>query len=382
MFKNRLAVNIFFGVNGFLFANYISRLPAIQRVYGLDNGGIGMLLLFAAIGALFAMPFTGWLIVGNGSRRISALAGLLFCLLVPLIGLMPNVWMLGGLFFVKGLATGTMDVAMNAQAVLVEQAHRRPVMSSFHAIFSAGMMIGAGCGALFTNFQAGLVAHLGVVALISLLLIAWAIRHLLRDGRHAEAGGQSRFRLPDASLVGIGLIAFCCMLGEGAMADWSTNYMLRIAGAKPGFAPIGLAAFSGAMMTARFFGDYVRGRLGDRLLMIYNSILATAGLGLLLLFPYPAVVLIGLFLVGLGLSVIVPIAYSTAGRAPGLSPGVGIGMVTTIGYSGFLFGPPIIGFLADWQNLRVALAFILLLFIMMTVLSVRFRPPGSVQQLV
>jgi predicted MFS family arabinose efflux permease len=381
MFKNRLAVNIFFGVNGFLFAGYISRLPAIQRVYGLDNGGIGMLLLFAAIGALFAMPFTGWLIVGNGSRRISALAGILFCLLVPLIGLMPNVWMLGALFFVKGIATGTMDVAMNAQAVLVEQAHRRPVMSSFHAIFSAGMMIGAGCGALFTNFQAGLAVHLGSVSALSIALIFWAIQHLMRDGRHAEAAGQSRFRLPDASLVGIGLIAFCCMLGEGAMADWSTNYMLRIAGAEPGFAPMGLAAFSGAMMTARFFGDYVRARLGDRLLMIYNSLLATAGLALLLLFPYPVVVLIGLFLVGLGLSVIVPIAYSTAGRAPGLSPGVGIGMVTTIGYSGFLFGPPIIGFLADWQDLRVALAFALLLFIMMTALSVRFRPPGSVQQL-
>ena len=175
MFKNRLAVNIFFGVNGFLFAGYISRLPAIQRVYGLDNGGIGMLLLFAAIGALFAMPFTGWLIVGNGSRRISALAGILFCLLVPLIGLMPNV----------------------------EQAHRRPVMSSFHAIFSAGMMIGAGCGALFTNFQAGLAAHLGSVSALGIALIFWAIQHLMRDGRHAEAAGQSRFRLPDASLVGI-----------------------------------------------------------------------------------------------------------------------------------------------------------------------------------
>ncbi len=374
MRKNRLAVNIFFGVNGFLFANYISRLPRIQAVYGLDNSGIGLILLAAALGALLAMPFTGWLIVGNGSRRISALAGLLFCLVVPFIGLMPNTWLLGGLFFVMGLATGTMDVAMNAQAVLVEAGYRRPIMSFFHAIFSAGMMLGAGTGALFTRWEAGLFSHLGAVSLAGLGLIAWAIPQLMPDGRHEGTEEQTFFRLPDGSLLGIGLIAFCCMLGEGAMADWSTNYMLRIAGAQPAFAPLGLSAFSMAMMIARFLGDGVRARLGDRDLLIRSSLLATTGLSLLLLLPHPAVVLLGLLLVGLGLSVIVPIAYSTAGKAPGLPPGAGIGMVATVGYTGFLFGPPIIGFLADWQNLRVALIFILLLFVLMTALSMRL--PG------
>jgi len=375
MRNNRLAVNIFFGVNGFLFANYISRLPRIQAVYGLDNSGIGLILLAAAIGALLAMPFTGWLIVGNGSRRISAISAVLFCLTVPLICLMPNAWLLGALFFAMGLATGTMDIAMNAQAVLVEEAYRRPIMSFFHAIFSAGMMLGAGTGALFTRFEAGLPAHLGIVALLGLGLIAWAIPKLVPDGRHEEAETQRFFRLPDPSLLGIGLIAFCGMLGEGAMADWSTNYMLRIVEAGPAFAPLGLSAFSMAMMIARFLGDGVRARLGDRGLLIRCSLLATTGLGLALLLPLPAVVLTGLVLVGLGLSIIVPIAYSTAGKAPGLPPGAGIGMVATIGYTGFLFGPPIIGFLADWQNLRVALVFTLLLFVLMTALSVRL--PGQ-----
>lgn len=373
MRNNRLAVNILFGVNGFLFANYISRIPRIQATYGLDNGGIGLLLLAAAVGALLAMPFTGWLIVGNGSRRISAVSGLLFCAIVPFIGFMPDAWTLGALFFFMGLSTGTMDVAMNAQAVLVEEGCRRPIMSFFHAIFSAGMMLGAGSGALFTRFEASLAIHLSVVAAFGLILVGWAVFHLVPDGRHPESEEQSFFRLPDASLVGIGFIAFCSMLGEGAMADWSTNYMLRIAEADPAFAPMGLAAFSLAMMVARFLGDAVRARLGDRTLLIRSSLIATGGLSLVLLFPIPAVALTGFLLVGLGLSVVIPIAYSTAGKAPGLPPGAGIGMVATIGYSGFLFGPPIIGFLADWQDLRIALVFTLLLFVWMTGLSVRMR---------
>jgi predicted MFS family arabinose efflux permease len=277
------------------------------------------------------------------------------------------------LFFFMGLSTGTMDVAMNAQAVVVEQAARKPIMSFFHAIFSAGMMAGAGAGALFTHFEVGLRLHLFTVSVASVLLVIWAIGHLVADAPHTDAKAESPFRVPDASLVGIGLIAFCSMLGEGAMADWSTNYMLNVAKAEPGFAPVGLAVFSMAMMVARFGGDTVRARLGDRSLLISCSLIALSGLGLILVFPHPWMVLVGLLFVGLGLSVIVPIAYSTAGNVPGMSPGVGIGMVTTIGYTGFLFGPPIIGFLADWQGLRVALLFTLGLFVLMTALSVRFR---------
>ncbi|PHN04564.1 MFS transporter [Flavilitoribacter nigricans] len=377
MHSNKIAVSVFFAANGFLFTNYISRLPLIQSEFALDNGAIGMVLLASALGALIAMPFTGWLITEKGSRQILTVAALLFCLVIPLIGFMPGGIALSLLFFVIGLATGTMDVSMNSQAVLVEKTLQRPVMSFFHALFSAGMMFGAGCGALFTHFQAGLLVHLISVSLPALAAVLWAIRGLVPDRGQVTSGRKKRFQLPEASLIGVGLIAFCCMLGEGAMANWSTNYMLRIASADSGFAPMGLVAFSLAMMTARFLGDRVRDRMGDRHLLIGSSMVAVAGLGLALLIPHPIVVLIGLLLVGLGLSVVVPIAYSTAGQAPGLAPGVGIGMVTTIGYGGLLLGPPIIGFLADWQGLRIALAFTLVLFVLMVLLSFRFRPASA-----
>jgi len=231
-------------------------------------------------------------------------------------------------------------------------------------------MIGAGAGALFTTLEQDLVTHLWIIALVNLLLALWSIRPLIPDDvKKSATKEEGGFRLPDRSLLGIGLIAFCCMLGEGAMADWSTNYMERIAAAQVSIAPLGLAAFSTAMMIGRIFGDWARQRLGDSRLLIWSSLTALLGLVITLLWISVPVLILGFFLVGLGLATIVPIAYSVAGNAKGLAPGLGISMVTTIGYSGFLFGPPIIGFLADWQTLRIAFGFILLLFLIMTLLS-------------
>ena len=161
------------------------------------------------------------------------------------------------------------------------------------------------------------------------------------------------------------------------MADWSTNYMERITMAPKALAPIGLSAFALAMTTGRIFGDRARARFGDRKLMVACSLVSTAGIALAILVndPYPAIA--GFFLVGLGLSVIVPIAYSVAGNNSELGPGVGLAMVTTVGYTGFLFGPPIIGFIADLAGLRIGLIFVAFLFLIMTLLSHRYRSPDN-----
>lgn len=163
------------------------------------------------------------------------------------------------------------------------------------------------------------------------------------------------------------------MLGEGAMADWSTNYMENIAHADKALAPIGLSAFALAMTIGRFFGDSARLKLGDRKLMIVCGVISTVGLSFTLTFIHPYAVIFGLFITGIGLSSLVPIAYSIAGNTKDLSPGVGLAMVTTVGYSGFLFGPPLIGFIADLQSLRVSLGLVAILFVIMTVLSARYK---------
>jgi len=169
------------------------------------------------------------------------------------------------------------------------------------------------------------------------------------------------------------------MIGEGSMSDWSVNYMENITNASITLAPIGLSAFATAMTLGRIFGDYMRRRFGDRAMIVGGGLMALTGLCAALLFPSPYIAIVGFFLVGLGLSSIVPIAYSIGGNERNLPPGVGLAMVTTVGYSGFLLGPPVIGFIADWQNLRVSLGVIALLLALMTLLGYRYKTTSAVQ---
>jgi len=369
----RISVKLLFFINGFVHANLAARFPRVQEIFSIDNGTFGIVLLSTSLGALLAMPFTGWLIIRNGSRSIAIAAIFLYCLFVPLVPVMTGVYGLALIFFIMGITAGMLDVSMNAQAVMVEQQYRKPIMTSFHALFSIGMVAGAGCGALFVALQTTLFVHLSMVIALSLLGAAWARYHLIHDKPIKKVVEGPAFRLPNAAMVSIGVIAFCCMLGEGAMADWSTNFMEKVAGASKALAPIGLSSFALAMTIGRFFGDSIRSKLGDRKLMIWLGLISTLGLTITLIFIHPYVAIAGLFITGLGLSSIVPIAYSIAGNTKDLSPGVGLAMVTTVGYSGFLFGPPVIGFIADWQSLRLALGVVAILFVAMTILGARYK---------
>ena len=370
---SRIAVKLIFFINGFVHANLAARFPRVQELFDIDNGTLGFVLLSSSVGALLAMPFTGWLIIRNGSRRITIFSIFLYCIFVPLVPLMPGLPGLVVLFFIMGLTAGMLDVSMNSQAVMVEKIHEKPIMTSFHALFSIGMVAGAFCGALFVKLETTLFVHFAVIVGMSVAAAAWARYHLIHDKPKEKEVDGPAFRLPNAAMVSIGVIAFCCMLGEGAMADWSTNYMENIAMASPALAPLGLSAFALAMTIGRFFGDGARLKFGDRNLMVMCGLISTMGIALTLLFKNPYSVIAGLFIIGIGLSSIVPIAYSIAGNSKNLPPGVGLAMVTTVGYSGFLFGPPIIGLLANWQSLRIALMVVAFLFVIMTFLSARYK---------
>lgn len=370
---SRIAVKLIFFINGFVHANLAARFPRVQELFDIDNGTLGFVLLSSSVGALLAMPFTGWLIIRNGSRRITIFSIFLYCIFVPLVPLTPGLPGLIILFFIMGLTAGMLDVSMNSQAVMVERIHEKPIMTSFHALFSIGMVAGAFCGALFVKLETTLFVHFAVIVGMSVAAAAWARYHLIHDKPKEKEVDGPAFRLPNAAMVSIGVIAFCCMLGEGAMADWSTNYMENIAMASPALAPLGLSAFALAMTIGRFFGDGARLKFGDRNLMVMCGLISTMGIALTLLFNNPYSVIAGLFIIGIGLSSIVPIAYSIAGNSKNLPPGVGLAMVTTVGYSGFLFGPPIIGLLANWQSLRIALMVVAFLFVIMTFLSAKYK---------
>jgi MFS family permease len=371
VFLNRIAVKIAFFLNGFILANWQSRLPRIQERYNADEGLTSIVLFTMAVGAVLAMPFTGWFIIKHGSRRITLFSLIAYCALVPFIPVLPSFATLVILYFVMGFFTGMLDVAMNSQAVMVEQQYQKPIMTSFHALFSIGMSLGAAAGALFTHFDLDLLRHLSIVVAASLVAAFWVSRNLINDKPHQNMQNEGPlFRIPNKVLFSIGIIAFCCMMGEGAMADWTVIYMEKVARAAPTLAPAGLAAFAAAMTIGRLVGDKARASLGDIKLIMLGGIIATIGLSVSLLIPDPHVSIAGFFLVGLGLSTIVPITYSIAGNTKDLPPGVGLAMVTTVGYTGFLFGPPIIGFIADGYSLRIGLSVVVILFVIMTWLGI------------
>jgi MFS family permease len=367
---NRIAVKIAFFLNGFVYANWVSRLPRIQEQYQADNGTIGLVLLAMSVGAVGAMPFTGWLIIRNGSRKVSLASLIVYCAFVPFIPWMPGIAFLILLYIILGISTGMLDVAMNAQAVIVEQQYKKPIMTSFHAFFSIGMALGAWCGALFADLKVDLSYHLMIICAGSLLLVVWVRGNLVEDKPDLAAVTEGAlFRMPNRALLAVGIIAFCCMMGEGAISDWSVNYMENIANSPEALAPIALSAFATAMTVGRLLGDRFRAWWGDTKLISIGGLISTAGIALALSMPVPYVSILGFFLVGIGLSTIVPITYSIAGNAKELPPGVGLAMVTTVGYSGFLFGPPLIGFLADISDLRKALTVVAVLFLVMTLLG-------------
>lgn len=369
MLKNRFAVSLTFFICGFIYSNWSSRLPRIQDNFALNNSDLGLILLFVAIGSLCSMPLTGWLIGKKGSKFSTIITLIPFSIVIIIIPFLGSVWQLVATFYFLGFFLGALDVAMNAQAVVVEQKHNLPMMSSFHAFFSVGMMFGALSGSFFTKYFETLQTHFIAIAVLSAILSILIIPLYIDDSKIKQNADSPKFLLPKKSMILLGLIAFCAMIAEGSMADWSTNYLKNFVKTDEYIAPIGLSIFSATMMIGRMFGDKARITFGDKKLLTIGSLIATIGLFFGLSVVSYWVFFIGVFFVGLGLAIIVPIVYSQAGNDKTLPPGIGLSMVTTLGYLGFLIGPPVIGILADWQNLRFGLLFVAILLIILTILS-------------
>lgn len=372
--KSRLAVATFFFVNGFLHANLMARLPLFQNNLAISNSVLGSLLFLVALGALIGMPITGTLAQKFGSNKMARLTALLFCVFIPLIPMATDIWMAGIVMFLMGTNMGAMDVCMNGQAVFVERLWQKPIMASFHAVFSIGIALGASAGAIFSKLDITLPFHISIIAIFGSLMILLASPHLVQENVESTSPKEanSGFSLPNKAILPLGIIAFCCMTGEGSMTDWSAIYMNKVVGTNTAFSAIAFGVYASGMTIGRIFGDYTTLKLGKRTLMIYNSILAILGLGIALAYVSVASALVGFFMIGLGVSTIVPIVFSTAGNTEGINPSVGIAMATSIGYTGFFMGPPTIGFLSDVYSLRVGLGVSLFLFCLMYILILKF----------
>jgi MFS family permease len=344
-----------FFLSGFGFASWAVRIPAVQERLGLGEGLLGVALLGMSVGSLVSMPLVGGLVSWLGSRPVVGATALAYSLTLPLLAVAPSLALLLLALVLVGAATGSLDVSMNAQAVAVEKSLGRPIMSSFHAAFSLGGLAGAAVGGGVAAAGVGVAPHLAGVAGISLIAFVLAYGRMLPGGVDRGEGGEPAFARPTRALAGLGVISFCVLLGEGAMADWSAVYLNGTLGTGPGLAAAGFAAFSATMVAGRLLGDRLIARFGPVALVRGGGAVSAAGLGVSLVLAHPAAALVGFGCAGLGFSIIFPAALSAAGRAESTAAGPAIAAVATTGYFGFLVGPPSIGFAAELVGLGAAL---------------------------
>ncbi len=345
-----------FLIHGLIASTWVSRIPGLQTSLGLTNARLGLCLLGTAVGSVMGVPITGWLITRFGSKRVTSWSTIAFCLALVAPSLAVNATTLFAALAIYGAMAGANDVSINSQAVAVETALGTPTMSRFHAMFSIGAMIGASLGGLVAARGIEPRVHLAIASALLLVISVSTAPFLLEahDNRNARATTLKVRRIPGV-LITLTVIAFCMFLSEGAMADWTGVYLKQVLVAGPGLAAAGYAVFSAGMAIFRLLGDSVTKRLGRVLTLRTGALLAAAGLTLALLAHSSNWALPGFALTGAGFSVIVPLVFGAGGRIRSLAPGAGIAMVSGSGYIGFLFGPPVIGFVAQWMSLRWAL---------------------------
>jgi MFS family permease len=357
----RAATVAAFVSHGLLFASWTAHIPQVKERLGLTDGTLGLALLGAPVGSVVAMLVVARVLPKLGSRRMVQISLLGYCVTGPLVGLASSVAALFAALFAWGAFQGTLDVAMNTQAVTVERAARRPLMSGFHASWGIGAFAGAGIGALGVAAGLSLTPQLLLLAVPVLLITGGLTTLMMADpaGPAESAGGQDQPRRTMTRLsrpvLTLGAIAFASMLCEGASADWASVYLRGSLHVSPGEAGLGYTTFALSLVLVRLCGNWLLTAFPPGRLLSALAIVATAGFTAGLLGGSTPAVIAGFGCLGIGLALVIPTVNSAAGHLPGLNPGAAIAMVSACGWVGFVFGPPIIGELASATSLTAAL---------------------------
>jgi MFS family permease len=356
--KRRIALGAMFFFMGICFASWAARIPDIQAKFQLSEGELGTLLLCLPIGSLLGLPIAGWSVHHYGSRIVILICSFSYALTLPLIGLAPSVWVIVPVLASFGLLGNIMNISLNTQALGLEDQLGKSILASFHGLWSMAGFTGAGLGAGMIFLQFSPAAHYGVVALLSVVIILFSQKYVIKDKREdAEAGGLV-LKKPDQLLLRVGVIAFLGMMAEGCMFDWSGVYFKKIVEAEPALVSVGYVCFMGAMAAGRFVTDKATNRYGKLPVLQVSGVLIFTGLVLAVVFPNLYTAAFGFLLVGFGVASIVPVAYGIAGRSKLYSPSVALALVSTLSFFGFLIGPPVIGFMAELFNLKVSFALV------------------------
>lgn len=349
----RWAVGATFLLHGILIGSWVPHIPLAKERLDVGPAVFGLALLAFAGGAVFAMPTAGVLINRFGSARLTALTGFAFCLAIlgPIFAPSLLTFVIAG--FVMGMFVGSMDVAMNAHGIAVEKALKFPTMSMLHGGFSIGGMIGAFLGAALLKLY-GEAAQAFITSALCFSMQAIAMRFYLPASVDKGLSG-SHFAWPTKATVGLGLLCFLALMIEGSILDWAAIMMREKFLVDASFAALAFGFYQGGMSVARLSGDWLRLKFGAVRMVTTSAWLAAAGTAVALLVPSPYVAMAAFAIAGLGLGNVAPVLFAGGGRLEPDAPGRGIAAVTTLGYAGFLAGPPLIGFAAQVTSLPAAL---------------------------
>lgn len=352
-----LADRLQFAALGVLGGAWGVHIPSVKARYALDEATLSLVLLTIALGALSSLLFAGRAIARVGARHAAAAAVVVMSTMLALALSWPSLYTLLPSMLIFGAAMSLFDVAINAEGTVLESLSGRAVMGSLHGMFSLGGMAGAALAALLLRHDIAPALQLAGIAVAVTLLSLGASRAML-DAHPEPESGEAHFAWPRGALLLIGLLIFAGMVAEGVMYDWSVLYLKQELGLPQSQAGLGFAAFSLAMALSRFGGDALRARYPERLLLRSGATLAAVAMLVLLLLRQPAVALVGYLCVGAGLALVVPILYNAATRVPGVSRAAAIASVSSVGYTGFLIGPPVIGVVAHASSLSVAMGLV------------------------
>lgn len=369
----RIAVCVFFFIQGLTFSSWASRIPDIKSRLGLSDAGLGGVLFALPIGQLTGMALSGYLVTRFGSKRILSIAALLYPTALLLLGSAPSVAFLVLALFVFGICGNLFNISVNTQAVGIEALYRRSIIASFHGLWSLAGFFGGLIGSVMVANFISPLSHYCIIIALSLLLMLIARNGVMPRDAHKEGAKRSLFTVPDKTILVLGMIAFASMICEGTMFDWSGIYFEKIVKAPTNLTRIGFVAFMSTMAGGRFAADYLITRFGATRMLQFAGITILSGLGLAVALPYLPAATLGFLLVGVGVSSVVPLTYSMAGRSKTMASGVAIAAVSSVGFLGFVIGPPLIGFISQAFGMRTAFLLVSLLGLGTTILSKKIK---------
>ena len=364
MFKQkhfpRIAISIYFFFLGFLFSSWASRIPDIKDRYDLNDAELGSLLFMLPLGALCSLPLSGWMIARAGSKNMSLATLLLYVMSLFAIPLVKTIGLLSVVLFCFGFLGNLGNISLNAQGIAIQHHIQKSILSSLHAMWSVGAFTAAAFSDWMMEEERTMESQYMIILLVTATIILGLFAVLIKDP--AISGEKQKvFAIPNRALLFLGLICFCVAMSEGAMADWSSLYYRQIINQPHVVSAMGYTAFALFMSIGRFLGDPLIERWGYKTVLKGNGMLIAVGMVLSLSTSIPSLVIIGFALVGLGVSSVFPVVYILATKEKSMMPSAALAAVSSVGFVGFLVGPPIIGFIAQLIGLRLALTVVVLL---------------------